>query len=507
MATAASTVTPPGRSLAQRSAHALAWSYGGALARVLAQLLIQVLLARLLGPLAFGQASLVLLVLSIGWLLAEGGFGAALVQKAELHDEDIAFALGWIVLLSLAIGGAILLAAPSLAAAFGDAGLTPLFRASGLLVPLQALSNLPISLLRRDLRMKGQQVLQVGSYLLGMGVGAVGLAVSGWGAWSLVGGYACQTTLLLVGAWWLARPPLRCRLRGDAVMRRFGLSVMGTNIANWAIDNLDRLMVGRLWGQAALGGYAAMSNLARAPAGMLVSSLQGVAFPSAARAQHDRAALATALVTGVSLLLLVTGPLFCFAAWHADLVVHTLYGQRWTDASPLFAAFCATIPSYAVLAYAGPLLWGLGAAHSEMKIQAAMALVPLIGFALLARWPLAWAVWLVPALYFARAVLVVRVLARQVGLARGALYRTLPAALGCTLLVCAASVSARGAVADAWGAAIAAAAGALAACAVLLHVGGHRLLAPELQQLLRQRAVDSAALRRLCRLLGLEPRA
>ena len=350
-----SLVQPPlTKSLAARSFNALLWSYAGALSKVLAQLVVQVALARMLGPHAFGQAAMVLVVLGFGWLLADGGFGSALIQKAELAADDIAYALGWVSLLSLVIGGVVFASAPLLAWQLNDPAYTDLMRACGVLIPLQALSNVPMSLLRRNLDMKRQQMLNVGGYLVGVGVIGIGLALAGYGAWALVIGFGVQTVLNLVLGYLVTRFPLRLRLSGDPALRSFGFSVMATNMANWAIDSLDRIVIGKLWGSGSLGEYSAAGNLSRAPASMLVGAAQSVVFSSAARVQDDHARVRRGFVAAASLVLLITCPVFCFLSLHAPLVMHVLYGERWSNAAPLFAALCIAIPSYALLSIAGP---------------------------------------------------------------------------------------------------------------------------------------------------------
>ena len=89
--------------LAQRGAQALSWNWAGGAARALVQFAAQVVLARLLGPEAFGQAAAVLLVVGVGWLVAEAGMGAALIQQAQLSDEDVGFALGRVLLMSMVV--------------------------------------------------------------------------------------------------------------------------------------------------------------------------------------------------------------------------------------------------------------------------------------------------------------------------------------------------------------------------------------------------------------------
>ena len=499
------------RSLASRSLHALFWSYAGAVSRILAQLVIQVALARVLGPGAFGQAAMVMVVLSFGWLLADSGFGSALIQKAKLTDDDIAYALGWVTLLSLGIGGLVFACAPLLALALGDMEFVPLMRACGCLVPLQAVSNIPMSLLRRNLDMKRQQILNVGGYVFGMGVVATAMALAGYGAWALVVGFGVQTVLNLAVGYLSVRFPLRLKLSGDRGLRNFGLSVMATNIANWAIDNLDRIAIGKLWGAGSLGEYSAAGNLSRAPASILVGAAQSVVFSSASRVQDDAARVGRGFSAVSCMVLLITVPVFCFLSLHASLVVQVLYGERWRSAAPLFAALCIAIPSYAMLSIAGPTLWAVGAAKSEFKVQALIVLLMVSGLWLLGAvggMSLAHAVWLVPALYALRSGLVVTALARRIDLAA---IRALHACLGGLVLagfvtVISIGVSASSAQLNGTPMAEAAVAAVLGffACLAVLRLTGRWLLVPDLCQMLLVRASGSQIARHLCRLLGLQ---
>lgn len=494
---------PETQALIRRSATALLWSYAGAFTRAAAQLIIQVLLARLLGPQAFGQAMLIMIVLGFGWLLADAGFGAALIQRPELTEADVSYALGWVLAVSITIGALIVVAAPQLSEAFGEPALAPMLRLCGALIPLQALSNLPMSLLRRRLDMKRQQLIQVGSYVLGYGgVGAL-LALLGFGAWSLVIGFGAQTLIVLVAGYWVVRHTLRPTLRGDGALRAFGFSVMGTNLANWAIDNLDRVVVGRFWGAGALGAYSAAGNLARAPVSLLVNAAQSVVFSTASLVQRDSQRLGRGFLGALNMVSLLTFPLFCFLGLHAQVVIHALYGERWQQSAPLFAAFCVAVPFYAVLAISGPVLWAVGSASSELKVQLAVAVALVVGLVLLANLPLERTVWLVPALYAVRALLVMSALARRVELPA---RRIGAAALGGLLLavvVAAVTEATKLWVASPSVQAACAAAAGLLLCLVAIRVGDTLMLCAELRQAVQSRAASSLAARRLCALLGL----
>lgn len=492
------------KDLGARTLSALKWGYGGAAARALAQLVVQMLLARLLGPEAFGQAMATFLVLGIGWILSEGGFGSALIQKAELSDEDVGHALGWVLLLSCTMGALVMLAAPWLADWLGGPALTPLLLASGALIPLQAVSNIPASLMRRNFDVRRSQFIYIGSYVLVYGVVGLPLAWAGAGAWSLVTAAGLHTLCNLAGSYWVVRHTLRPRLRGAGGLARFGLQVTGANVMGWVAENTDRLLVNRFWGTAALGEYTAAISLSRAPAGLLVSAAQSVTLASASRLQDDPTRLGRSYLALLSLIILVTGPVFTLMALHAQALVDLLYGPRWAHTGLLFAAFCASLPFYSVLSVSGPVLWAINAVRQDLYTQVFSFVAMAAGFYALSSWPLAQVVWLVPLIYLLRSAWIYRALAVHLqlrhrrslravagGVALSALAAGISGLLSMTLPPLAAMLLSSVATVVLGGAA--------------LRLWPHALLAPEFVSLLQNRAAESSGLQTLCRLMGLKP--
>jgi lipopolysaccharide exporter len=302
------------------------------------------------------------------------------------------------------------------------------------------------------------------------------------------------------------RHTLRPRLTGDPALRRFGFAVVGTNLANWAVDNVDRLIVNRYWGAAALGEFTAASNLSRAPANLVVASAQSVTLAAASRVQDDPRRLTRGYLGVSALVWLLCAPTFVWLALHADVVVQTLYGQRWQHAAPLFAALCAGLPFYALLSVAGPTLWAVGAVRSEFKSQVFIAFSLMVGFVALIGTPLHLAVWLVPALSVLRLVLVYRSLARRLDLG---LAKALTALTGGTLLaalaglgwVCTVALSMHGLAAAAASAAV-----TVVLAAMALRWVPQVVVPMELLHLIQARARESAAVREACRWMGLSER-
>lgn len=460
------------------------------------------LLARLLGPEVFGLAMAAMLVLGIGWILSEAGFGTALIQKTHINQKDIGSALGWVLLLSSSMGMLVVALSSNIAVWLGGPELQPLILASGVLIPLQAISNIPASLMRRNLDARRGQIIYILSYIFSYGVIGVPMAWAGAGAWSLVVAAGCQALFSLLASYAVVRHTLRPNLRGASGLWRFGAEVTLINATGWLAENADRFFVNRFWGAAALGEYTAAATLSRAPAGLMMSSAQSITLASASRVQDDRERLGRSYLALLCVVTLITGPFFALLAWNAQAIVHLVYGDRWLNTGPLFAAFCASIPFFSILSVSGPVLWAINAVRQDLYIQLLTLAAVGAGFFALRNHELVWAAWLIPLFYAVRCASAYFSLEIRLKFGHWRAMRAVLAGLTITLLV-----SAVCCVVGLWLSpapalftnAVVSAALSLAA----LRVWPHLLLAPEFITLLLNRAPTSAGLAKMCQVMGL----
>ncbi len=390
-------------SVASRSVDALGWVVLGALGRVSSQLVVQITLARLLGPEAFGSFAVVLALMGLGLVLADAGFGAALVQRPNLTEEDVRQALGWTLLLGMTVATVIAISAPAFARLMGDPDLASMCRVAAVLIVLMTLRNVSVSLLQRQLDFKGPQLIDFVSYVLCFGGVAIAAATQGWGAWSLLAGFAAQVLFSLVATYLRCRHCLRPRLSGDRALAAFGLRAMGNELTTWAAEQLDRFIIARAWGLVALGQYTVSSSLARAPVGMLMASVRALTFAGTARAQEDRAAVAAALLLMIEAAALVTVPTFVLVSLEAEAVLVLVYGPAWRDAAPLLTALAVAVPPLVVSTLVSSVLRGIGAVGLELRVLLVTSALFLLGLAALSSGPLAVVAWCAPAALVLRA--------------------------------------------------------------------------------------------------------
>lgn len=434
-------VTQPNpQNLTDRSLRAIKWNYLGTVGRILAQLISQIALARLLGPEPIGLFGYALLVVGFGVLLTEMGLGSALVQIAKINSEDYATMCSRLLLAAITACLVVFFAADWIATTlFATPDAAPILRAMAPTFLISALSIPAVSMLRRELHFKALQLIQLGSYLFGYLLVGVGVAILGGGVWSLVAawfaqlGAACLAMYLRVPKALVLGNPLRgLRLTG------FGGVIMITNLVNWLVENAPHLFIGRLFGPASLGLFTVANNLVRTPANHLVINLQTVLFPLSARAQDNASGLRRAYLTALSGVGLVAFPIFTFVAIQADTVVVALLGSEWIASGAILVPLALAMIPHTLMAIAGPMLSGKGEPAVELRVQLVMAMAMVIALFLAAQWSFEAMVWALAAVFLVRCVWMTVALARRLAVHPSDLYRAFRGAVFLALLVVAA---------------------------------------------------------------------
>lgn len=406
----------PSKSLSDRSLAALKWNYAGVAVKVMSQLIIGVVLARLLGPEPFGLFAITLLVTGVGGIVVEMGLGSALIQKEVVTAEDIRAVFTRLMLTGMVVACLAVLGADWIAGLFNDARLKPVLIGGAVFLVFQSLGVVSASLLKRDLEIRTVQVGQVVSYLIGfLGIG-VTMAMLGLGVWSLIAALISQSFIFTVMMYFKVRHPIKPLFRIDTShVNTFGYRVLLTNLANWAIENMDNFLVGRFYGMNALGLYSVCYNLVRTPTNHVMTTAQTVLFPASARAQKNNESLQRAYLATLGIVTLVVLPTFAGVAAVSGTVVEALYGQKWVEAIPLLLPLALAMPLHAAMT-GSVILWGKGLVGLELRVQFWIAIIFVLTLLAASRISLIAMAWGVFVVYFLRCAWLTKAILRSIHL-------------------------------------------------------------------------------------------
>jgi O-antigen/teichoic acid export membrane protein len=309
--------------------------------RVAFQFAISVALARLVTPQEFGVFAIASVFTGIAVVIIDGGFGAALVQKTGLSNDDYSTIFHFQWALALFIGVILSVAASFIANFYAYAKLQPLLFLAAINLVLSALGGVHQSLLTKALKFKALTIAGL-SATLSSGILAVALALDGFGVWAL----AIQTisaTLVYVVLLWILDP-----WRPDWIFRprllRKTLSFGGYLLLSGLLDALYGrsygLFIGKLFGAAELGQYARANATQGMPMGLITGIIGRVALPAFAAVQDDQARLRSGMRKALQgATALNSAAMFGLIAV-ADTLVSCAFGQAWRPSVPLLRILC-----------------------------------------------------------------------------------------------------------------------------------------------------------------------
>lgn len=301
--------------------------------RQVALFLIFVALAQHLGPQALGLAALAVVVPTILSVPVVQGFPDALVQRPHVDREHLE-SVFWLLLAGgLGLSASIYVAAPLLTRFFGEPLLEELIRWASLIVVIQAFAAVPAAILRRELNFRLLAIRTLVATILSGAIG-VGMAIAGFGVWSLIGmqlaKVGSEAVILLAFSGWRPRP--RFSLAHCRDLSGFAVPLIVQSLWTFVNEELPKVILGAFLGSYSVGIYAFARRLLDLLVQGLLSPLTNIALPAISRLQERPEKVNQFFDIGIRIAGLVGFPAFVGFAAIAPDVVPLVFGAHWADA-------------------------------------------------------------------------------------------------------------------------------------------------------------------------------
>ena len=319
------------------------WSFAGSIGSALFQFAQMAVFARLAGPEAAGDYALAATFISFLTPVAEAGLSQAVVQAAHIQARQLA-ALAWV---NCALGGFIFLLlwifGPILAHWFERSelpGLLLLMGSSLLVTPFGAQYS---GLLSRAMEFGQGAKIEITGWIISF-AGTVWLSMAGWGAWSMAAGFFLRNMVSTVGYVWFGRRIMAVHLLQVSTLReispflRFGAFELSSRWADFFSNYLDKIIIAKWLGAAALGYYNLAFTFLMLPTARLGFMISRVAFPVYARIRHDAVQLQAFFERTSREIILLLFPVYLIMILFSKEIILIFFGEKWFPAAPLFVA-------------------------------------------------------------------------------------------------------------------------------------------------------------------------
>jgi O-antigen/teichoic acid export membrane protein len=313
---------------------------GGALGKVIS-LASTLVMARLLSPADYGLMAMAMTLVGFVGFFNEVGIGAAIVQKKELGEAEVNGCFAFSLIASTVLCGLTVLLSGPAAAFFGNARLQPMIAVLASAFIFGAVGTVPMAFLRKDMNFKAVAGVNVLAVVFQAALSLV-LAWRGMGAWALVWSFVASSIAQSVGAFWLCswRPRGAIGLRAAYGIVVYGLHVTTTRIFWYLYSNADKVIVGKVLGDRALGIYDMAFSLATLPTSQITTLATNVASPLFSRLQSDLPQLRAFILHITRGVAYVTYPALVGMLVCSRELVAALLGDKWIGMLVPFGALC-----------------------------------------------------------------------------------------------------------------------------------------------------------------------
>lgn len=276
-----------------------------------------------------------------------------LVQQPNLTRDDTRTAFTSMFLISIVLGVALIFAAPWIASAYNDPGISTYLRIIAFIILITTIERPLMALFRREMAFGTYAIVNVTAVFINLASTLcfvlLGYSYTSFALGTLAG--ALTTNILALyfkPEFWIFRPSIS-QWRTAA---RFGSSTILFGTLNKIAEMVPYLILSRMFSLDIVGYYNRMTIMNSLPDKLIFSGIGPVIFPAFAehhRAGHD---LKAPFLLGAAYITAAAWPAFILLVIFAYPAVRILLGPQWISVVPLVQtsaiAFVFAYPAYLV---------------------------------------------------------------------------------------------------------------------------------------------------------------
>lgn len=358
------------RATSSRTVSGIIWMILGSGGQTLFQFVLFIVLARQLGPQAFGLVGIAAVFIELSGALGRAGLTEVVIQQRELDDADASTAFWSSVGIGTLFTAVLIASAGALETAFDAPGLAPVMRLLALSCLLFAAGAVYEAMLRREFGFKALAARNVTATFVS-GVVALVMALTGFGVYSLVAQRLIYLVWLLAAMLYATRWLPSLAWKPSVAKRQLagGSTLAIASVLGSGNQRIIDLIVGYVLGATALGylriSWRALDLLQE----LSIRPITAVTLTSLSRLQDDRPAFIRGYLRLVQMTAVFTYPMFLGAAVVAPEVIAVMFGPQWAPSVPLMQILTLTSIFIPLLFYKSNALMAVGAMRMVLGIN------------------------------------------------------------------------------------------------------------------------------------------
>jgi O-antigen/teichoic acid export membrane protein len=325
------------QSLKSKSAKGFAWDFGGSLLQQGSTFIVSIFLARILGPKDFGLVGMAMVFITTSQVFIDVGFASGLIQRQDNTKLTYSSVFYMNLFLGFLLTLIFYLSAPFIGAFYKNPQITSLVRWLSLIFVFNSLDIVQVTILKKSLNFK---TLNLRTFIANVIGGILGIiaAYLGFGVYSLVIKSlftACLgTSLLWKTSQW--RPDFKFSIVEIKKLSGFSAFVFFDRTLVRFVQQLDVLMVGKVFNSNMLGYYTRATSLRDLVTTYSSTSLTNVFYPVLSSLQNNDREYSNIYFKVVSVITFISYALTGLMCILGRDIIILLFGLKWEPSVPIF---------------------------------------------------------------------------------------------------------------------------------------------------------------------------
>lgn len=328
-------------SLKNKAVHGAKWSFIDNIANYGVAFVVGLILARLLTPAEYGIMAMIAIFIAISNSIIDSGFSNALIRKVNIERVDYNTVFFFNLVVSVVLYVLLYATAPFISTFFKEPILVDVLRVIGWALIINALAIIPRTILVKRIDFKTQTKVSVISSVFS-GLVGIGMALTGWGVWSLVGQQLSRQILNSLCLWVFCKwiPVWEFSVKSFKELFSFGYKLLLSGLLDTLYKNIYYVIIGRFYSPAQLGQYTRAEQFNTIFSSNLTGVVQRVSYPVLSSIQEDEERLYEAYRRVIKTTMLVTFACMLGLAAVARPLIIILIGDKWLPAVGFLQIIC-----------------------------------------------------------------------------------------------------------------------------------------------------------------------
>ncbi len=353
--------------LKQKVISGLKWTSFSSIIVALMQVLQLIVLAKILGPEAYGTMAILNVVVGFSTLFVDLGISKIIIHKQDNITENQLHSLYWFnVILALFVYGVVYVSSNSIANFYNNTELEFLLQLLATTFIIKSFAIQFNVILQKEMLFKYLEIIGIVTVFLNFVV-ALLFAVSGYGVISLIYATIISSIISSILTLYYGSRFHKIRFYFSFLQIKeffsFGLHWTGSKFLGNFAANIDVIILGKVFDQQTLGIYNIAKQIVLKPSQILLPVVTKISYPIFGKIQNDILKTKDYYLGMIGLLSFLVFPVYGLLFLLSSEIVNILLGIEWIDSIVIMQSLVFYAAMIAIGTPIGSLIMAKGKAN------------------------------------------------------------------------------------------------------------------------------------------------